>query len=181
MTIYDFKLTDINGKTVDLADLKGHVFMIVNTAPKCGVVDKQYKSLVSTYEHYKDKGFTIIDIPCNQFYNMAPGTDAEICEFRMGKYNASFPQIQKCEVNGPNELPLFRWLKDHTTFGGFGEGKEAEFMDKVAKKYDPDYKNNSEIKWNFTKFIIDKDGNVAKRFELTDDLDAVDAFIGTLL
>ena len=117
------------------------------------------------YEKCRDKGFEVIDIPCNQFGAQSPGTDSEIHEFRIKEYGVQYPQMQKSDVNGENALPLYDFLKSQKGFTGFGEGEMADKLREVLPKFDPDYENNSEIKWNFTKFIIDRSGNVAAHFE----------------
>jgi glutathione peroxidase len=133
------------------------------------------------YEQHHDKGFEIIDIPCNQFKGQAPGTDEEIHQFCTLKYNTQFPQMKKSDVNGPNALPLYGYLKSQQGFGGFGSGVKAMAMNAMLKKTDKDYENNPDIKWNFTKFVVDRQGNVIKRFEPTVKMDKVEEYIAGIM
>ncbi len=165
MDIYDFTVKNRKGEDVSLADYKGKVLLIVNTATGCGFTP-QYEGLEKMYEKYHDKGFDILDFPCNQFMNQAPGTDEEIHEFCTLKYHTTFDQFQKIEVNGENESPLYTYLKEQQGFKGI-DGIKGKMLTAVIKMTDPDYKNNNNIKWNFTKFLVDRDGNVVDRFEST--------------
>ena len=180
MSIYDFKVKNRLGEEVDLADYKGKVLMIVNTATGCGFTP-QYEGLENLYRKYKEQGFEILDFPCNQFGHQAPGSDDEIHEFCTLHYNTLFPQMTKSDVNGDNALPLFTWLKSQKGFEGFGKGPKAMMMAALLKKMDKDYKNNPDIKWNFTKFVIDRQGNVAARFEPTAKMSDVEACVAGLL
>ncbi|MBQ6674574.1 MAG: glutathione peroxidase, partial [Ruminococcus sp.] len=116
------------------------------------------------------KGLEIIDVPCDQFAGQTPGTDEEIHEFCTLKYNTQFPQMKKSDVNGETAIELFKYLKSQKGFEGFGKGAKALAMSAMLKTIDKDYKNNPEIKWNFTKFVIDRQGNVVARFEPTADM-----------
>ena len=107
----------------------------------------------------------MLDIPCNQFGAQAPGTDEEIHTFRTKEYAVQYPQMKKSDVNGENALPLYKFLKSQKGFQGFGEGEMADKLREILPKFDPDYENNAEIKWNFTKFVVDREGNVVARFE----------------
>ena len=140
-----------------------------------------YKDLEDMYEEFHDRGLEIIDVPCNQFAGQTPGTDDEIHQFCTLRYNTQFPQMKKSDVNGENELPLFGYLKSQKGFEGFGKGSSALAMGIMLQKIDKDYKNNPEIKWNFTKFIVDRQGNVAARFEPTANMKEVRAFVETLI
>lgn len=180
MNIYEYKLTNRIGKEISLKEYKGQVLMIVNTATECGFTP-QYEDIEKIYEKYHDKGLEIIDIPCNQFAGQAPGTDDEIHEFCTLHFNTKFPQMKKSDVNGENQLPLYGYLKGEKGFEGFGDGPKAPTMDGLLSKIDPDYKNNSDIKWNFTKFLIDREGNVVCRFEPTADMNDVEAKIAELI
>ena len=173
MNIYDFKVKAQDGSEVDLADYKGKVLLVVNTATGCGFTP-QYEELQTMYDDLKDKGFEILDFPCNQFANQAPGTDAEINDFCTGRYGITFPQFSKIDVNGENAIPLYKWLTENTTFQGF-EGKMKLLLAPIVKKMDKDYKNNGNIKWNFTKFLIDRNGEIAARFEPTKKVEDVRA------
>ncbi len=180
MTIYDFILKDGKGNDVPLSQFKDKVMIIVNTATGCGFTP-HYKDLEAMYEKYHEKGLEIIDIPCNQFAGQTPGTDDEIHEFCQLKYNTQFPQMKKVEINGENAIPLYTYLKEQKGFEGFGHGVTAIAMNTMLKKIDPDYKNNPEIKWNFTKFVVDRSGNVVARFEPTAKMSDVEKFVASLL
>ncbi|MBP3204725.1 MAG: glutathione peroxidase [Lachnospiraceae bacterium] len=178
--IYDYTVTTGTGEELKLADYKGKVILVVNTATGCGFTP-QYEPIEQFYKDYHEKGLEILDIPCNQFGAQAPGSDAEIHEFCTLHYNTTFPQMKKADVNGENELPLYTYLKSQQGFAGFGEGQQAEFMKDFLKKMDPDYENNSSIKWNFTKFVVDREGKVVARFEPTADMAMVEECIKALL
>lgn len=180
MSIYDYTVLDRKGNEVSLADCKDKVVMVVNTATGCGFTP-QYKEIEEMYEKYHDKGFEIIDVPCNQFAGQTPGTDEEIHEFCTLKYNTQFPQMKKTDVNGENATPLFKYLKEQKGFEGFGKGPSALAMSAMLSKIDKDYKNNSEIKWNFTKFVIDRKGNVVARFEPTAKMSEVAKCVASLI
>ena len=170
MGIYDFKVIARDGSEVSLSDYAGKVLLIVNTATGCGFTP-HYEPLEAMYAEYRDQGFEILDFPCNQFANQAPGTDDEIHEFCTVKFGTEFPQFKKIEVNGPNAEPLFVFLADQKAFGGF-KGLKGMAMKAVQKSVDKEFGNQAYIKWNFTKFLVDREGNVIARFEPTDDMDA---------
>ena len=178
--IYDYSVTRPDGTQLNLSDYEGKVMLIVNTATGCGFTP-HYKPIEEMYEKYHEKGFEVIDIPCNQFAGQTPGTDEEIHEFCTLKYNTQFPQMKKSDVNGENAIPLFRYLKSQKGFEGFGKGPAALMMGAMLKKIDKDYKNNPNIKWNFTKFVVDRSGNVVARFEPTADMKKVDECVASLL
>ncbi|MBO6214313.1 MAG: glutathione peroxidase [Lachnospiraceae bacterium] len=179
-SFYDFSVPKTDGTEQSMADFKGKVVIVVNTATGCGFTP-HYEPLEKMYEDLHDKGLEIVDIPCNQFAGQAPESDEEIHEFCQLKYNTQFPQMKKSEINGENALPIYGFLKEQKGFEGFGKGPAALAMGVMLKKIDKDYKNNPEIKWNFTKFIIDRDGNVVKRFEPTEDMKAVRECVESLL
>lgn len=165
--IYGFTVKDNKGNDVSLAQYKGKVLLIVNTATACGFTP-QYTELENLYEAYSDKGFEVLDFPCNQFGAQAPGTDEEIQEFCTVKFDTRFPRFKKIEVNGENELPLYTYLKAQKGFAGFDpEHKLTGILDSMFSKADPDYAKKPDIKWNFTKFLIDQEGKVVERFEPT--------------
>ena len=178
--IYDYKVKKSNGEDLDLKDLKGKVIMVVNTATGCGFTP-QYAPIEEMYKKYHDKGLEILDIPCNQFGGPAPGSDAEIHEFCTLHYNTTFPQMKKADVNGENELPLYKYLKEQKGFEGFPDGQFKEMMEQMMAKNDPDWNKKPDIKWNFTKFIIDRDGNVVARFEPMEDMNKVEECVKSLL
>lgn len=180
MNIYDYTVPAADGSTVSLKDYEGKVLLIVNTATGCGFTP-QYKDLEEIYHDDHEKGLEIIDIPCNQFAGQAPGSDEEIHQFCTLKYHTEFPQMKKSDVNGENELPLYGYLKSQKGFEEFGNGVKALAMSAMLKKIDPDYKNNPDIKWNFTKFAVDRKGNVVARFEPTADMKEVKACVESLL
>ena len=178
--IYDFKLINKKGEEISLDSYKGKVILIVNSATGCGFTP-QYEAIERYYELYHSKGLEIIDVPCNQFGNQTPGTDEEISNFCALKYNTQYVQMKKSDVNGENQLPLFKYLKEQCGFNGFGSGKMADTLRAVLSNIDPDYDKNNDIKWNFTKFIVDREGNVVSRFEPTIDMNDVEAKIKELL
>jgi len=165
MSIYDYKILDRNEKEISLKDYKGKVLIIVNTATVCGFTP-QYEGLEKLYKEYHDKGLEIIDIPCNQFGNQAPGTDDEIHEFCALKYNTSFDQYTKADVNGENELPLYTYLKEQIKEDKISGIKNKMAM-KAVEKISKTTKKDGDIKWNFTKFLVDKDGKVVGRYSPT--------------
>lgn len=179
MKVYDFKVRAQDGSMVDLSQYAGKVLLIVNTATKCGFTP-QYDELQKMYDDLHDKGLEILDFPCNQFDNQAPGDDAEIHSFCVGRFGITFPQFSKIDVNGENAIPLYKWLTANTKFQGFS-GPMAKVLTPIVEKMDKDYKNNGKIKWNFTKFVIDRNGDIAARFEPTADLKDVRAKIEELL
>lgn len=180
MSFYDLSVEAADGTQVPMSDYKGKVVLVVNTATGCGFTP-HYKPLEEMYEKYHEQGFEIIDVPCNQFAGQTPGTDDEIHEFCTLNYNTQFPQMKKADVNGETAIELFRYLKEQKGFEGFGKGVKAMAMNTLLKKIDKDFKNNSEIKWNFTKFLIDREGNVVARFEPTADMKKVDESVAALI
>lgn len=157
MSIYDFTVKDPKGNDVSLSDYKGKVLLIVNTATGCGFTP-QYEGLEKIYREYKDQGFEILDFPCNQFLNQAPGSDEEISNFCTLKYDTTFPRFKKVDVNGENAIPLYKWLKEQK--GGI---------------------LGNSIKWNFTKFLVDRDGKVVGRFSPTTPPSKIEGDIKKLL
>lgn len=160
MNIYDFKVKDIRGNDVSMSDYKRKVLLIVNTATGCGFTP-QYDGLEKLYEMYKEKGFEILDFPCNQFLNQAPGTNEEIAQFCQLRFGTNFKTFAKIDVNGKNAEPLFEFLKKEVSEEI--KNKDANtFKEKLGKLGNIILGND--IKWNFTKFLIDKNGKVIKRF-----------------
>lgn len=180
MNFYDISVTRPDGSQLSMADYKGKVVLVVNTATGCGFTP-HYEPLEKMYEKYHDQGLEIVDVPCNQFKGQTPGTDEEIHEFCTLKYNTQFPQMKKSDVNGENAIELFKYLKSQKGFEGFGKGPAALAMSALLKTIDKDYKNNPEIKWNFTKFVINRDGEVVARFEPTADMKKVEECVVSLL
>lgn len=180
-TVYDFKVTNDEGKEVSLSDYKGKVILIVNTATRCGFTP-QYKELEELYQKYSQSGLEILDFPCNQFGQQAPGSIEEIHNFCTANFNIHFPQFDKIDVNGDNAHPLFTYLKSKQAFGGFDLNERlGKLLDDMMRKKDPEFDKNPDIKWNFTKFLIDRQGNVIKRFEPTDKMADVELEIAKAL
>ena len=175
--VYDFTVKDNLGKEVSLSQYKGKVLLIVNTATRCGFTP-QYTELEALYEKYAKEGFEILDFPCNQFGEQAPGTIEEIHQFCSANFNIQFPQFDKIEVNGPGEHPLYTYLKSLKGFGGFDLNERlGKLLDEMFRKEDPDYDKSPDIKWNFTKFLVSRDGRVVKRYEPTDKMSDIEADI----
>ncbi len=179
MNVYDFTVKTRKGEDVALSDFRGKVLLIVNTATGCGFTP-QYKELQEIYDADHDKGLEILDFPCNQFGNQAPGDNEEIHTFCTGRFGITFPQYGKIDVNGENAIPLYRWLTENTTFEGF-HGPMALVMNGVVKKMDKDFKNNGNIKWNFTKFLINREGEIVARFEPTVSMEDVKKAVEAIL
>ncbi len=158
MTIYDFTVINNKGEDVSLSEYKGKVLLIVNVASKCGYT-KQYSGLQALYEKYKDKGFVILGFPCNQFAYQEPGSDAEILSFCQVNFGVTFPLFKKIKVNGKDADPLYVYLKEQAKSDS---GKAA-------------------IRWNFTKFLIDKDGNVHSRYDSKVKPEELDSIVAELL
>ena len=179
--LYLFDAVDGDGNTIDLATLEGKVVLVVNTATQCGFTP-QYTELQQLYSRYADRDLCILDFPCNQFGAQAPGSNEEIHAFCTGTYNVTFPQMAKIDVNGDSAAALFTWLKEKAPFGGFDTtDPRGAYLDKMFRSADPEYDKNSDIKWNFTKFLIDRKGNVVRRFEPTDPMADVEKAIEQLL
>lgn len=174
MNVYDFKVKAQDGSEVSLSDYQGKVLLIVNTATGCGFTP-QYDDLQDLYDEHQKDGLEILDFPCNQFREQAPGSDEEIHSFCTGRYGITFPQFSKIDVNGENAIPLYQWLTENTTFEGFDKNPMGLMMSQLLKKEDKDFKNNSSVKWNFTKFLINREGEIAARFEPTNPMKKVKA------
>ena len=165
MSIYDYEVKKRDGSSIKLNEYKGKVILIVNTATGCGFTP-QYEGLEMLYEKYHDKGLEILDFPCNQFGHQAPGTDDEIHEFCTMKYDTKFDQMSKIEVNGDNELPLYTYLKKEMPNEEV-QGLKNKMAMKAVQKISTTCKKEGDIVWNFTKFLVDKQGNVIKRYDPT--------------
>lgn len=167
MNIYDFKLKSINGKEVSLADYKGKVLVIVNTASKCGFTS-QYEELQKLYKMYQNQGLEILGFPSNQFAEQEPGSNAEVQSFCQINYGVTFPLFEKIDVRGKEAHPLFKYLAEKAPFKGFDlKHPNGEKLQGVLKEKFPEFLEGNDIKWNFTKFLIDKKGNVIGRYEPT--------------
>lgn len=176
MTVYDFKMKDIAGKEVSLADYTGKLLLIVNTASKCGFTP-QYDGLEKLYQTYKDQGFVILGFPSNQFLAQEPGSNDEISSFCRLNYGVTFPLFAKIDVRGEHADPLYRFLTEAAPFKGFELDKESgRMIQGVVKEHYPENLEGNGIKWNFTKFLVGRDGQVKGRFEPTvtpEELDPV--------
>jgi glutathione peroxidase len=174
--VYDFTVKDRQGNDVALSEYKGKVLLIVNTATGCGFTP-HYEPLEKMYKELKDQGLEILDFPCNQFANQAPGSDDEIHEFCTLKFGTEFPQFAKIDVNGDTADPLFVYLASEKPFVGFGKGLKNAALNKFAGLNNKAFGDKTYIGWNFTKFLIDREGNVVARFEPTVDMDEVRAAV----
>ena len=173
--IYQYQVKNDMGEQVSLSEFRGKVLLIVNTATRCGFTP-QYKELEALYEKYRAEGLEILDFPCNQFGEQAPGTIQEIHTFCTANFDIQFPQFDKIDVNGVNESPLYTYLKSKKGFGGFDlTDKTGKLLDDMFRKQDANYDKTPSIKWNFTKFLVSRDGRVVKRYEPTDKIAQIEA------
>ena len=179
-TVYDFTVKDRQGKDVSLSEYQDKVLLIVNTATGCGFTP-HYEPLEAMYRDLKDQGFEILDFPSNQFANQAPGSDDEIHEFCTLKFGTEFPQFRKIDVNGEDADPLFAFLATEKPFEGFGKGLKLAALAKFADMNNKKFGDKAYIKWNFTKFLIDREGKVLARFEPTVDMQEVRAAVEAAL
>ena len=179
-TVYDFTVKDRSGNDVSLSEYAGKVLLIVNTATGCGFTS-HYEPLEAMYKEFRTAGFEILDFPCNQFANQAPGTEEEIHTFCTMKFGTEFPQFAKINVNGEDAAPLFQYLASEKPFDGFGKGLKNAALKKFADINNKAFGDQAYIKWNFTKFLVDRQGNVAERFEPTVDMDDVKAAVAAEL
>ena len=164
-TIFDFKALNNKGTEVEMSQYSGNVLLIVNTASKCGFTP-QYDGLEALYQKYKDQGLVILGFPCDQFANQEPGSDAEIAEFCRLNHGVTFPLMKKLNVNGPEAHPIFEYLKAQAPTEEYN-GLKAKAASALFKKISKSVEKDSDIKWNFTKFLISRDGSVVKRFAPT--------------
>ena len=160
--IYDFKAQNNKGAEVDFAQYEGKVLLIVNTASKCGFTP-QYDGLEALYQKFKDQGLMIIGFPCDQFAHQEPGSDEEIAEFCRINHGVTFPLMKKIDVNGPEEDPVFTWLKEAAPSEEY-KGLKAKATQKLLKGLSKSVQKESDILWNFTKFLINRDCTVVKRY-----------------
>jgi len=181
MKVYDFNVTDMVGCEVSMKEYENKVLLIVNTATECGFTP-QYDDLQDLYEKYQADGLEILDFPCNQFGNQASGSNEEIASFCDSRYGITFPQFAKIDVNGENAIPLYKFLKEQKGFEGFdAEHPLTAIVESMLERTHPDYKETSDVKWNFTKFLVDREGNVVARFEPTADMKKVEEAVKNLL
>ena len=179
-TVYDFTVMDRQGNEVSLSEFQGKVLLIVNTATGCGFTP-HYDPLEAMYRDYRESGLEILDFPCNQFANQAPGSEDEIHEFCTLKFGTEFPQFKKINVNGESADPLFVYLATEKPFAGFGKGLKNAALNKFADMNNKQFGDKAYIKWNFTKFLVDRSGKVIARFEPTIDMEDVRAAVAAEL
>ncbi|MBQ5935786.1 MAG: glutathione peroxidase [Bacteroidales bacterium] len=160
--IYDFKTKSNRGAEVDFAQFEGKVLMVVNTASKCGFTP-QYDGLEALYQKYKDQGLVIVGFPCDQFAGQEPGSNDEIAEFCRINHGVTFPLMAKTDVNGPNAEPIFEYLKEQAPTEEYS-GLKAKATRTMLKGLSKSAKKDSDILWNFTKFLVNRDGSVVKRY-----------------
>ncbi len=182
MSIYNIEILKTDGTKQSLKEFEGKVMLVVNTATHCGFTS-QYNELRDLHAKYADKGLVILDFPCNQFGAQAAGTDDEIAEFCTLNFGTPYEIYAKIDVNGENETELFKFLKSKKGFKGFNNEnhpKNTRLKDKFSE-LDPNYESTDEIKWNFTKFLIDRNGEVVERFEPVDDIAVTESVISSYL
>ena len=180
MSVYDYTYTSIEGKPVKMSDYAGKALLIVNTASKCGFAP-QFQGLEELYKQYRDRGFEVIGFPCNQFMDQEPGDEQAISEFCTVRYGVTFPLSAKVDVREDSAIPLYRYLTSQKGFEGLGKGLKSKAFEMMLKaKYKDGYKD-SQIKWNFTKFLVDKSGGVVARYEPTIEPKDIAPYIEKLL
>ena len=179
MGIYDFSVKTRKGEDSSLSAFAGKVMLIVNTATGCGFTP-QYEGLEKLFQKYHEQGLEILDFPCNQFKGQAPGTDEEIHQFCTLKYNTSFDQFRKIEVNGENEDPLFTFLKANAPEESV-EGIKNKLAMKAIAKLSDTAKSEADIQWNFTKFLVDREGKIVGRYSPTYPPEKIDEDIAAIL
>ena len=180
MSIYEYSVPTPKGEDFSLSAFEGKVFLVVNTATGCGFTP-QYEDLERIYKQYRDQGFEILDFPCNQFAGQAPESDEEIHQFCTMKFGTEFPQFKKIDVNGDDADPLFAALATEKPFAGFGRGLKAKGLEKFTNVNNKKFGDKAYIKWNFTKFLVDREGNLVERFEPTADMADVEKSIAAQL
>jgi glutathione peroxidase len=178
MSAYDYEAVSQNGREVSLEEYKGQVALFVNTASKCGLTP-QYEGLQKLYVTYKDQGFTVLGFPCNQFGGQEPGTDEEIQAFCSLNYQVTFPMFAKIDVNGPEAHPLYKHLREQAPVDADADPNSGLY--KHLKEKAPELLEGSNIRWNFTKFLVDRDGNVVKRYAPTTTAADIEAELKALL
>jgi len=161
---FDFKLKSLAGEEVSMSSFKGKVIVVVNTASKCGLTP-QYEGLEAMYKKYKESGLVVLGMPCNQFLKQEPGTSSDIAEFCQKNYGVSFPMFEKIEVRGENAHPLYKMMTSEKPFKGFDDSASGQkFKSFLSEKFPEIYEGDG-VKWNFTKFIFDRSGNLVRRIE----------------
>lgn len=181
MTVHSYSVEKPNGKTIALADYKGKVLLIVNTASKC-TFTPQFDDLQRIYSRYQEYGLEILGFPCNQFGGQEPGSNQEAVAFCQINYGVKFPIFSKLDVNGPNTHPLFQYLKNKAPFKGFDEDNiQSKLLRMMISEKNPEWLVGDAVKWNFTKFLVDQEGNVLHRYEPSDELSYIEDEIHGLL
>lgn len=180
-SIYDLKVLCRDQQIRSMSEYRGKVLLIVNTATGCGFTP-QYQALEDIYKKYQGQGLEILDFPCNQFDNQAPGTETEIHSFCTSRYDITFEQFAKIHVNGEKQVELYKYLKSRKGFKGFDMSRlDSKFLVRKLEKSNPGYESTSDIKWNFTKFLVNRQGQVIERFEPTTGINIVEDAIQQLL
>lgn len=180
-TVFDYTVKDRKGNAVSLRSYANEVLLIVNTATKSPYTP-QYTELEALYEKYHSQGFAVLDFPSNQPTKSCPGKDDMVHEFVKETYNTEFPRFKKVKVNGPDADPLYKFLTSQKGFAGWDENHPlTKVLDEMLSQADPDYKSKADIKWNFTKFLVNKYGMVVERFEPTENMENVEKKIEELL
>jgi len=180
MSYFDYTVAAQDGTPAPLSVYEGKVLLIVNTAMGCGFTP-QYDDLERIYETYHDQGFEILDFPCNQFAGQAPGTDDEINSYCTLTFGTSFPRFKKIDVNGDTADPLFAALATEKPFQGFGRGLKAKALEKFAAQNNRRFGDRAYCMWNFTKFMVGRDGSLIARFEPTADMEEVERAVAEAL
>ncbi len=182
MSFYDFRLHSLEGNEISLSDYEGKIAVVVNVASKCGFT-YQYESLEKLYDDYKDKGVVVLGFPCNQFFGQEPGTSEDIRNFCSINFGVTFPLFEKIDVRGEGAHPLYKWLIAHAPFEGLDESTAGgqKLAGHFKKNFPPEYLADDEIKWNFTKFVIGRDGKAVKRFETPVETDEIAKLLDTLV
>ncbi|AUO06561.1 glutathione peroxidase [Paenibacillus jamilae] len=181
MSVYDFQATLINGKPIEFSNYRGKVLLIVNTASMCSF-SSQFADLQKLYERRREQGFEILAFPCNQFNEKEPGSNSEVQTFCQNNHGITFPLFEKTDVRGLSAHPLFQYLTQQSPFQGFDtQTKDGQWMDDFLRDKYPEIYVGDGIKWNFSKFLINRDGHVKGRFEVTTAPCAIDPVIESLL
>lgn len=180
MSFFDYRLHTLEGSEVSLSDYEGKVAVVVNVASKCGFT-YQYEGLEKLYEQYKDKGVVVLGFPCNQFMEQEPGDNEEIRTFCTLNYGVTFPLFEKIDVRGETAHPLYKWLTGQKKYEGMTGAKAEGLLGHLAKHFPPTYMQDDEVKWNFTKFVIGRNGEVLKRFEPSAEVEDVAAYLDTVV
>ncbi len=180
MSIYNYEYISNENRPVSMSEYKGNVMLIVNTASKCGFTP-QYEGLEELYKKYKDEGFVVLGFPSNQFKEQEPGTDSEIASFCSLRYGVTFPLGKKVDVRGNEAIPLYKYLTSQKGFKGLAKGLKSKPLEIILRNIYKTSYDDDQIKWNFTKFLIDREGNVIARYEPDVEPKEIDADIAKLI